>query len=315
MDSGQQNPAEQPTNPYQQAGYHQQNPYAQQPTAAWPSGDGSGGAGGGNHRLKMTLAVTAAVAMVAGVTVGGFLLVNSDDGDGAPRAGQSPAPEPDPDGDDDTDTDTDGDGDDGPPDDPRGGVRVDPDPVVDGWQTMPNVTFNNVFDVPAEWTLNHGHVQGWEKEVDGEQVYTLMSEPAVYLAGFCGPGTERAIAGTRGARGWEASTEHTAEVSAREFALAAYDQDEKGTLTEQPPEPFTNDQGFEGHIAVATIEDFPHDETDECAAPSGEVIAISYLNASSNIMTWLLVRDTGIEEELDRETVDTILSSLRWHEE
>lgn len=319
---------QQPENPYQQPGFNQPNPYTQ-PTQGWnnaglqpggPAGPVPPGKGSINGGAKLTLAIVAAVALVASVAVGGVLLLGGSDDNDSPQAGETAEPDPSPEETGGAEDPEPGDGPevgDEPGDDPRGGLHNDPDPVVDGWQAMPNYKFNVTFDVPEDddWELKPGWVQGWEEEVDGEVVYTLVTEPAMYMQDYCAEPSERAVTGTRGAMGWESSTEHAAEATAREFAYAAYDNDQEGTLTETPAEPFENEHGFTGHLAVATIEDLPYEEGDECGAPSGQVVTVSYLSPTAeNTYTWILVADTGVPEALDQETIDTMLSSLRWLE-
>ncbi|WP_157996899.1 hypothetical protein [Streptomyces otsuchiensis] len=330
MTTGPQQQPEPGSNPYLQPEYHTPNPY-QQATAAGPAVAGTGGSGGGkggglSHTAKMSLAIAASVVMVAGTTVGGFVLTSGSDDDSSSVAAppgdgdiDEDGDETDPDGDADTETDgeDDGEDEDEKPSDPRGGLNEPVEPVVDDdWQVQAFPERNNAFDVPPEWTLSKLDViRGYEfYDEDDEHQLIALRGAATYMEGFCGSSSSRALVGTTGARG-ASSTEQAASNEALNWAHFAYDETQSGTRTDTPPEPFTNDQGFEGHIAISEIEDFPIDEEDEdCASPSGKVIAISYLDAASDVVVWLMVVDTGIEDELEQETIDQITNSLRWHD-
>ncbi|WP_130799537.1 hypothetical protein [Streptomyces otsuchiensis] len=318
-------------NPYQQPGYHAPNPY-QDATVGAPavSGPGQGGGQrGGPHRTRMALAIAASVVMVAATAVGGYLLVGSDDdspsasapaGDDAGAGGEEPEGSEAEDG-------SGPDAADGEPgeesSDPRGGLDSAPEPVTDDdWQVQAFPERDIAYDVPGRhWTLLDPELYlSWTAEVeneDGEKEETFpLRAASLHLDEVCGPGSSRSTIGVTGARG-AAGTEEAAPRNAESYAYAAYDDGSLSADVEvSDPEPFTNDQGFEGHISTATIENYvlPEDGAD-CYAPSGKVIAVSYLDSSSDVQVWLAVVDTGVDDELEQETIDSITNSLRLHEQ
>lgn len=324
MSTGDQQPPE--WNPYQQAGYHQDNPY-QQPTApiaqagGFPPGTPGGPAGADkSHRTKMTLAIAASVLMVAGVTTGGVLLVSGSDSD-EPVVSADGGPDEDDDEDEDRtlepdngeDEGEDGDEDEGDekPRDPRDSGVVKPDPVVaDDWQVQTRLDRGIAYDVPPDWELMSPDIDiYWEIEIDGENAGT-MSVRGAGLSPEDACGYSAAVSGVTGERG-ATSTAAAADNSVFQYALGVYDNTQVGTLVTEDAEPFTSDHGLEGHIATGTIEDFPVDEEDECASPGGAVTVVSYTTASGDLASWLLIRDTGMDGEIEQDTVDKMVSSLR----
>ena len=318
MSTGEQQPSG--WNPYQQAGYHQENPY-QQPTVPFdqagggvpPNGPGPDRA----HRTKMALAVAASVIMVAAVTTGGVILVADSDTSDGPVVAQPSDDETDPetDGEDEPDGEGDGDGDDRPSD-PRDRGLEDVDPVVaEDWQVQAHPERQIAYDVPPERRmLPVVTFVSWNVDLpndDGELEETQfpVRGATVYQDEFCGSGSSRAVAGVTGSLG-SPDTEQAAVSTALNYVLAAFDHEQQGTRTDVPPEPFSNDQGLEGTLAISTVEGFPV-ENEECHSPSGKAIAVSYVSNNGDILVWLLVMDTGVDDEVDQETIDKMLGSLR----
>ncbi|WP_159029956.1 hypothetical protein [Streptomyces marincola] len=315
----------------------------QQPTGQWAQpgqltpvtdGRGTGLASGGKDpgrgpRGRIAVAIAVAAAVVAGAAVAGVVVLGG--GDDGTRAGgdagptEEVGPEPTEDA---TVEPTEGTGDRRPaPDDPRQGVLQVPDPVVaPDWQVQTIENRHNAFDVPPEdWTTHSESMMvGYEDSTDdgagGEEDLTLgaplisMSAPATYMDGWC-PQAEngvswRAVAGTKGGQG-ATGTEDAVRDEAGTWALAAYDQEEQGTLQVTEAEPFESEHGIVGHTATATVTGVPVDPEDECGTSDGKVVAVSYLDLNNDLATWVLVMDTGYPGELDEQTVQQIMNSLR----
>ncbi|MGK5530531.1 hypothetical protein [Streptomyces sp. URMC 129] len=342
MSPGEQQPggesAPQWSNPYQQPGYQQPNPYRTQPgpgapppSGQWeqlsgnwqaPSGQWDqqtppppppGGGGGGNRRVVTAIVAGVAAVVTAAVIAG--VVVAMDDGEEQRAGGGDPTAEPtgEP-----TGEETGGDL---PPDDPRQGVAQVPDPVVaPDWQVQTIENRHNAFDVPPGWTLgSESEMVGYADEnADSDDgiadPLVSMSAPVTYMDGWCAEAeygvSWRAVAGTKGGQG-ATGTAEAARNEAGNWALAAYDQQQEGTLRVSEAEPFTSEHGIEGHTATATITDVPEDPDDACGTSDGKVITVSYIDLNNDLATWVLVMDTGFEEELDDETIEAMMNSLR----
>lgn len=332
MSAGEQQPPD--FNPYQQAGYHQENPYQHATVPMDQAGGGVPPKGPGPdkaHRTKMALAIAASVAMVATVTVGGYLLVGDSDKDDKPEValpadgGDEGDGEGEGDGEDAEGEETEGedgeDGEDEKPSDPRGSTKPQFDPVVaEDWNVQAFVDRDIVFDVPPDWeVLSTGTYIGWELVIDGEEAGSMnLRAPATSPKDECG--NEPALVGTTGELG-ASDTAAAAENSAFQYVLGVYDNDQKGTRKDVPAEPFSNEHGFEGHIASATVEGFPlakdtdgNEVENECHPPGGKVVVVSYVTPSGDLASWLAITDTGVDGELDDETIEKMTSSLRSYE-
>ncbi|MDT0446606.1 hypothetical protein [Streptomyces johnsoniae] len=312
MRPGEQQPGgESWSNPYQQPGYQQNNPYrAEQPGGPWQAaGDTPPPVpppGGGGGRRRTVIAVAAVVVLVVAGVLGRVFVVAGDDGE--PEAGgeQSPSAE-------ETERPA-------APDDPRQGVVEQPDPVVaPDWQVQTNEDRNNAFDVPPEdWEIESASTaRGYEQEVPGEEPTGEMTigvmAPAVYLNAYCAEAeylSDRAMAGTRGGQGYT-GTEEAAAADAERFALAAWAGTHEAEVEVGEPEPFESEHGLVGHTVTATVTGLPQGEDSPCGPPAGRVTTVSYLDPDNDLATWVLVADVGVPEALDEETIGQIMNSLR----
>jgi hypothetical protein len=195
-----------------------------------------------------------------------------------------------------------------------------PDPVVSpDWQVQTIENRHNAFDVPPDWELgSETYMVGYEDTRGGSQTegdpLVMMSAVSTYMDDWC-PESEygvswRAVAGTKGGQG-ATGTEEAAQDEARNWALAAYDQEQQGTLEVSPPEPFESDHGITGHTVTATVTGVPDDPENECGTFDGKVVTVSYLDVNNDLATWVLVADTGFEGALDDETIELMMNSLR----
>jgi hypothetical protein len=279
---------------------------------AVPPPDAGGGGGGGKG--KVAIAVVAATAVLAAAAVTGAYVLR-DGGDDANAGGggertASPTASPTEDGDG-LDPDD--------PDDPRQSVAQIPDPVVaPDWQVQTIENRHNAFDVPPDWTLEtESTTIGYEDERPGAEpgdTAIAMSAPAVYMDGWCPEaeyGSSRAIAGTKGGQG-ATGTAEAARNEAGSWAIFAYDQQDRARLRVSQAKSFESDHGITGHTATATITDIPPDPNDPCPpTTSAKVVTVSYLDLNNDLATWVLVYDTGFDKELDQETVESMMNSLR----
>ncbi|MGP3988203.1 hypothetical protein [Streptomyces sp. 3N207] len=343
---GEQNP--QQPNPYQQPGYGQPNPYqqpgygqqpsgqqpgyGQQPPAGQPSGYGQQGApsypygqqpggpgqsgqwgqasmpggpqspmggGGGDRKKTVIISIVAAVAVIAAAVTGVVVLGGDDKGGKKNKADKSASPS----------------GKTKPEkskkDDPGGGggASKDPsEPVVSGWQTVVNPKWYSAFDVPdnKDWTLaGEGTITGFEN--DKGKVLVAMSSPAYFKDEWCKE-SSRAAVGTKGGQGSK-TTKEAARIAAGNFAIAGYDQKQKGTLKVSKSKPFENKHGIKGHTATAKVTGAPTD--DKCATSAGKVVTASWINSNGDLAIWVLYTDAGVKDELSDATIKKIMGSLR----
>ncbi|NJP64861.1 hypothetical protein [Streptomyces spiramenti] len=317
------------------------SPYGATPAGHW---DGPGehtaqlsaaGAGGArSHRTRMSLAIAAATLMVAGTTVGGFLLTRDGDGNPPPPAAAGEA-----------DTESDGTGadadaeedadlpegeDDGAPadedeaerpSDPRGSPGGRPEPVSgDDWQVQYLADRDVVYDVPDtdEWDVRSPDtILGWgEKEPEEEGGLTTPQfvgrGTALFNDAACGRYNSRAVTAVTGARG-ATGTADAAEGIAHVYVNGIFDPDTTGEYTLVDAEPFSNAQGFEGHIATGLVTGYePSEDADpECAATSAAVVAVAYLDGSHDVQVWFALLEREVDDALDDDTLATITDSLR----
>ncbi|MGP4115130.1 hypothetical protein ACTWP5_30035 [Streptomyces sp. 4N509B] len=291
-----------------------------QPPTPTPPGGGRQGRG------KIAVAIVAATAVVAAAAITAAFLMTGDDEDNAEAGGGGESVEPtgEETGDNGGGGDAEG-GDSGgsDPDNPRREVLERPDPVVaPDWQVQTIENRHNAFDVPPE---DQGWVPGTESYAVGflddredSDTYgdylVAMSGVSTYMDGWC-PDAEygvswRAVAGTKGGQG-ATGTEEAAENEARNWALAAYDQNQEGRLSVSDPEPFESEHGISGHTVTATITNVPEDPDNPCGTFDGKVVTVSYLDLNNDLATWVLAMDTGFPEEIDDATIEQMMNSLR----
>ncbi|MBW1598118.1 hypothetical protein [Streptomyces sp. JJ38] len=333
---GGQNPQE--PNPYQQPGYQQPNPYQQpgqpgqpgsqpnpyqQPAGQgqWPTPAPPGvpqpPGGGKSSRRNTVLAIAVSLAVVAGAVVTGAILLTGDEDEGKPSSkdGDKPAASSSP-----SSTEPDPSEDDGggirDPDNPRGsGESDDPEPVVPGWQVVINPKHHSAFDVPEDWELGtKTTIIGWGEKEDPDAMFPIpqvaMSAPAYFKEAWCedsdGGTYSRTVVGTKGAQGAK-NTSEAALNAAQSFVYYRHGE-EKDKVEWTESKPFKSDHGIEGHIAVATSKGAEKDN--KCEA-DGKAVAVSWLDSSRELRLWVLITDTGVEDELSQAMIDKIAKSLR----
>ncbi|MEU9237397.1 hypothetical protein [Streptomyces subrutilus] len=318
----QQNPYQQQSgqpNPYQQQpgyGYPQQQPGYQQPPTVpgqqWgppqqPQQPQRQPGGGGSPFQTKTVAIVAASAVVvAAAATGAFVLTRddkkTDEADAKPSA-SAPAPAaPAPVG-----------------SSPNPRAEGDTKPTVPGWKVVVNPKHGTVFEVPPEWNvLSSGTAIGFEDEAkkDGSPFVT-MSAPAYLKEDWCkvdsnkdGREETTSLAGT-GTKGGQGAKD-TAELSrnaAGSWAYGGYGQPHPIEVTKiSEAKEYTSASGLKGHMATATVSGLAKDS--KCDA-DGKSIAFAFKNAKGDFASWILYSAAGVPDEVSKETMEKILSTVR----
>ncbi|MFF9161105.1 hypothetical protein ACF081_12690 [Streptomyces longwoodensis] len=326
---GQDNPYQQPgypqpgyqqPNPYQQPGFQQPNPYAQQPQWGAPTvplapqpQPGGGGGGGGNRTKVVAIVAATAVVVAAGVTA--FMVLGGKDDDTEAKGGGSASP---------TSTATAGPSDSastGSGDNPRNGEAEKP--TVAGWKVVVNPKWGTAFDVPADWEVqNPGTSYGFEwedkKEQDGYG-RILMGGTAKYKSKWCTEDDDKdgktddtalAVVGTKGAQGAK-NTDEIAVNTPAWWVFGGYTQPDKKSLTfDKKATPFTTASGVQGSYAWAQSTKTPQKGT--CAS-DGKAITFGFKNSNGDYVSWNLYTAKGVKDEVSKETIMKILSTVRLH--
>ncbi|MGW1540604.1 hypothetical protein ACWCPM_10230 [Streptomyces sp. NPDC002309] len=319
---GQNNPYQQPgyqqPNPYQQAGYQQPNPYAQQPQWGTPASMGPpqpqpGGSGGGNRTKLVAIIAASAVVLTAGVT--GFLVLGGDkddkaDGGDKPKASQSPSKSAEP-----------SDSASGSDDNPRDNEGLKP--TIDGWKVVINPKRGVAFDVPADWEVESpGVTIGFEDDkADDLKPLIVMSAPAYYKSKWCTSDenkdgrtedTHLAAVGTKGADGAK-NTDEVAVNTVAWWVYGGYTQpDKKSMKFDEKAEPYTTTSGIEGSIAWAESTNTP--QKGKCAS-DGKAATFGFKNSVGDFVSWNFYGAKGVKDEVPKETIMQILSTVRLHGE
>ncbi|MBC7274830.1 MAG: hypothetical protein H5T76_40040 [Streptomyces sp.] len=316
-----QQPGYQQPNPYQQPGYQQPNPYGQQPqwgtpqTAGTPQAQPGGSGGGGGNRTKL-VAIVAATAVVVAAGVTGFLVLGGDKDDKADggkddkKASQSPSQSADP-----------SESASGSEENPRGTETLKP--TVDGWKVVVNPKWGTAFDVPADWEVQSpGLTIGFEDpESDDAKPIIVMTAPAIYKSKWCTEDDDKdgrtddthlAATGTKGASGAK-STDEVAVNTVAWWVYGGYTQPDKKSLTfDEKATPYTTEAGVEGSIAWAESKDTP--QKGKCAS-DGKAVTFGFKNSAGDFVSWNFYGANGVKDEVPKETIMKILSTVRLHGE
>ncbi|WP_435612437.1 hypothetical protein [Streptomyces sp. bgisy159] len=328
-----QQPGYQQPNPYQQPGYQQPNPYAQQqpqqqpqqpqwgaptvPGTLQPQPGGGAGGGGGNRTKLVAIIAASAVVVTAGVT--GFLVLGGDGDDtDVTGKGQSPSPtatgtaSPEP-----TAPATTGGA------NPRSNETEKP--TVAGWKVVVNPKWGIAFDVPADWEVQSPGVGlGFEWEDDKEPSgygSILMSGAAKYKSKWCSVDSDKdgetedtplAVVGTKGASGAK-NTDEIAINTPAWWVFGGYTEPDRKSITfDKKATPFKTASGIQGSYAWAQSTNTP--QKGKCAS-DGKAITFGFKNSNGDFVSWNLHTAKGVKDELPKETILKILSTVRLHGE
>jgi len=295
-------------NPYQQPGYQQQNPYAQQQQPApWNAPTVTAGAPvpppGGRGRRTKTVAIAAAAAVVVAAGVTGYAVLGGGKDDGAdPEPTKSASQQA------------------SPTDNPREGGG-DEKPTVAGWKTVVNPERGIAFDVPAEWQLKSTSWVTYVSEDDDPKETPLigMAAPAMLKEEWCGSDdnkdgtkeyTNLAAAGTRGNNGAK-SPEDAAGADARTWVYGGYTQPDKKLVKSGPVTSYTTKSGIKGALATASSSGVK--KTQKCDS-DGKATTFAFKNPSGDIVSWSFFGAKGVSEEVPDTTVRKILSTIRLYD-
>lgn len=324
---GEQNPQDAQQNPYQQQS-GQPNPYQQQPGYGYPQQPGyqqpptvpgqqwgqpqlpqqpQRQPGGGSPFQTKTVAIVAASAVVvAAAATGAFVLTRDDkktnEADDKPAASASASAAPAPAG-----------------SSPNPRAEGEAKPVIAGWKVVINPKHGTAFDVPPEWNvLGSGMSVGFEDETkkDGS-AFVMMSAPAYLKEDWCkvdsnadGREETTSLAGT-GTKGGQGAKD-TAELSrnaAGSWAYGGYGQPHPIEVTKiSEAKEYTTLSGLKGHVATATVSGLP--KKTKCNS-DGKSIGFAFKNAKGDFASWILYSATGVPDEVSKETMEKILSTVR----
>ncbi|WP_432031639.1 hypothetical protein [Streptomyces antibioticus] len=318
-----QQPGYQQPNPYQQPGYQQQpNPYGQQqpqwgaptvPVGLRQTG-GDGGGGGGNRTKLVAIVAATAVVVTAGVT--GFLVLGGKNDDPA-KASEKSGPSPTASASASASASAGGD------DNPRGGEEEKA--TIDGWKIVVNPKWGIAFDVPADWEVQSpGLSQGFEwedKEQSSGYDSIIMGGTVEYRSKWCGVDDDKdgkidytplATAGSKGASGAK-STDEIAINTPAWWVFGGYTEPDKKSITfEKKATAYTTTSGVVGSYAWAQSTNTP--QKGKCDS-DGKAITFGFKNSKGDYVSWNWYGAKGVKEEVPKETIMKILSTVRLHGE
>ncbi|MDH6623306.1 hypothetical protein M2271_001093 [Streptomyces sp. LBL] len=311
------NPYQQPgfQQPGQQSGYQQPNPYAQQQPPAWgaptvPVGAPKPPSGGGGNRTKV-VAIVAALAVVVTAGVTGFLVLGGDkddDADGGKHAKPSASTSTEPSASASASEDN-----------PRGGAGEQA--TVKGWKIVVNPKWGTAFDVPADWEVRSpdSAVAFEEENSDDLKPIITMSAPAILKSNWCASDDDKdgrtdtmslAATGTKGANGAKNSDEVALNTPAW-WVYGGYTQPDRKSITvAKKATPYTTASGVKGSYSWASSAGTPAKGT---CVTDGKAITFGFKNAAGDYVSWNFYGAKGVKEEVSKETIMKILSTVRLH--
>lgn len=314
-----QQPGYQQPNPYQQPGYQQPNPYAQQqpqwgaPTAVGGLQPGSGGDGGGNRTKVVAIVAATAVVVAAGVT--GFLVLGGKDDKGEASGKGSASPS--------VSESASASASSGTDDNPR---DDDTEPAtIAGWKVVVNPKWGIAFDVPADWEVQSpGLSQGFEwedkKQTDGYDSI-IMGGTVEYKSKWCGVDDDKdgktdytplAMAGSKGAEGAK-NTDEIALNTPAWWVFGGYTEPDKKSISfDEKATAFTTASGVKGSYSWAQSKNTP--QKGKCDS-DGKAITFGFKNSAGDFVSWNWLGAKGVKDEVPKETIMKILSTVRLHGE
>ncbi|RNL85518.1 hypothetical protein EFW17_08555 [Halostreptopolyspora alba] len=251
------------------------------------------------------MAATLVLVFVVVLIIAGALVVNAfrDSDDSAAPASEEPsAPERDASGE--------------PAADPSEESSADeaPEEVLNsGWKLAKVGRWELTYEIP-------GRSEGWTYEgpgavfgvgpPDAEQPELTMVGASYYGTNPCDGSSSLAAAGAHGVENTE-DTGETAEGVARKWAELAYEYETGAPEVELRSVTEFSANGLAGHYAVADAT--PVTAGGECIPESGEVhtVVVPNLDEANAVRAFSIVSDSGYEESLDADTIETVLNSLR----
>ncbi|WSQ07621.1 hypothetical protein OG604_07590 [Streptomyces sp. NBC_01231] len=304
---GGQDPHQQPAdgNPYQQPGYQQPNPYAQQQPPAWnvptvPDGASAPGPSGGGRRTKV-IAIAAAATVVVAASVTGAVLLGGGTDDHADPAPTTSSASPTASG------------------DPR--RADDQKPTVAGWKIVVNPNRGIAFDVPPDWAPQSAGWVSYVAEDDDPQEKPLvaMKAPAILKEKWCGADDDKdgrtdytslASVGTRGNNGAR-STEEAARSDSAAWVYGSYTQPDHKKVTTGRARSFTTASGLTGSVVTSRSSGVAKQGT--CDS-DGKATTFAFKDVDGDFASWSFVGAAGVDEEVPDATIRKIMKTVRVYE-
>lgn len=275
-------------------------PQNQQQPGPWDGGyppqsppPGHKGSGGLSRGVLLFLAVVLATVIIIAVAVV-VVSLSRTTSQAAPAGTETTAPEPV------EETET---------------ASQEPSPAPDsrlmqeGWQRAAAPKWGFVYEVPPRedgWKYDGPTMfRGFEDE-DGD-VAVGMSGTSVYREEPCRGWGNRALLGAQGITDSD-DTEAMSEAVALNWAFHAYNDNGDPGRSLRSVEKFSAN-GLTGHHAIVDVSVAGGD--DDCVPSSAVVHALAAPDGDGGSRIFLMLVDNGVEDALDEETVDTIISTLR----
>lgn len=290
---GEQPPAGQQANPYQQP-----QPWnAPTQPAGLPSPPP---AGPGRDRTKLVAVVAAAVVVVASAVTGYALLGDGEDDTPGPGPTKSASAQESS----------------GSPRDPDTGTAT-----VEGWKVVVNPSAGIAFDVPPQWALKS---TGWvtyvaENDDPEEKPLIAMRAPAFLQEEWCSSDEDRngglehaplAAAGSR--RNSDArSTEEIAAADPKAWVYGQYAQPDEAKVKSGAVEPFTTNSGIKGTLGASWSEGV--EKTEKCAT-NGKALTFAFKNTEGELLSWSFFGAKGVTDEVPDSLVRKVAATVRLHE-
>ncbi|MET7641499.1 hypothetical protein [Streptomyces sp. NPDC005438] len=242
------------------------------------------------------------MALLAVVAITGAYFYSKDDGskddEAKPKKKASASPSPSEEDD--------------PTDNPREGAE-DQKAVVPGWQPVTNPKWYSVFDVPKtkDWEIAPSDtIVGFTDKKGKPFPGAGMSAPAYFKKGWCKDSQTRVTVGTKGAQG-SRNTKEAAKIAAENFAIAGWDEEQKGKLGKTKVRAFKNTHGIKGHAAQVTLRDAP--AKGKCGVPDAKVTTISWINSNDDLAIWVFMADDKVKksDQVSDGDLKKMMASLR----
>ncbi|WP_046470431.1 hypothetical protein [Allosalinactinospora lopnorensis] len=182
-----------------------------------------------------------------------------------------------------------------------------------GWQRASVPKWGFVYEVPGadeDWIFE-GAETLYGVNPDDEGIPELaMSGISSYGVSPCDPSNSLAVAGAQGISETD-DTEEMAEGVARKWAELGYETESSvPEVSLRSVEEFSAN-GLEGHYGI--VEATPQGSEDECFSEGGVVhtVVVPYRDEEDQVRAFSVIADTGYDDSLGEDTIETILNSLR----
>lgn len=297
--------AGQQSNPYQQPGYHQPNPYSR--TRSWTPPPQPAGtparppANGGPNRTKLVAIVAAAAVVVAAGVTAFAVLGGGKDDKADPDPIKSPSAQ--------TSSDN-----------PR--TADGNHATIKGWKAVVNPDAGIAFDVPPQWTPLSATWVTYVSENDDPEDKPLiaMRAPAALKQRWCGADEDKdgttdysplAEAGSKGNDGAR-NTGEIARTNPQAWVYGQYTQPDRAKVKSGHVESFTTASGVKGSLGSAWSAGV--EKSKKCAT-DGKAWTFAFKNAQGDLVSWSFFGAKGVSGEVPDATVRRIAATVRLYED